>query len=208
QFYLASGIVLFLMLAGMALYPVVQREPSAFCRQLGRQGAGQGWQCFCQWMCGFLCTAALACLLFGAIGVALRYVLPRTVAAQLTAGRAVGAAVGVGLGNGALIVAAVSTFVYLLLSLAGSRASGIMLVFVFTVGLMYLSGGLVPAVFLPEAVRTVGERLPAACLIQAAGGILTGQSVWRMGQCPVLLCSYTLLSGAAAVLVRCRQYRG
>ncbi|MCI8896647.1 MAG: ABC transporter permease, partial [Lachnospiraceae bacterium] len=170
--------------------------------------AGQGWQCFCQWMCGFLCTAALACLLFGAIGVALRYVLPRTVAAQLTAGRAVGATVGVGLGNGALIVAAVSTFVYLLLSLAGSRASGILLVFVFTVGLMYLSGGLVPAAFLPEAVRTVGERLPAACLIQAAGGILTGQSVWRMGQCPVLLCSYTLLSGAAAVLVRCRQYRG
>ncbi len=208
QFYLASGIVLFLMLAGMALYPVVQREPSAFCRQLGRQGAGQGWQCFCQWMCGFLCTAALACLLFGAVGVALRYVLPRTVAAQLTAGRAVGATVGVGLGNGALIVAAVSTFVYLLLSLAGSRASGILLVFVFTVGLMYLSGGLVPAAFLPEAVRTVGERLPAACLIQAAGGILTGQSVWRMGQCPVLLCSYTLLSGAAAVLVRCRQYRG
>ena len=153
-------------------------------------------------MCGFLCTAALACLLFGAIGVALRYVLPRTVAAQLTAGRAVGAAVGVWLGNGALIVAAVSTFVYLLLSLAGSRASGILLVFVFTVGLMYLSGGLVPAVFLPEAVRTVGERLPAACLI------LTGQSVWRMGQCPVLLCTYTLLSGAAAVLVRWRQYRG
>ncbi len=99
-------------------------------------------------------------------------------------------------------MAAVSTFVYLLLSLAGSRASGILLVFVFTVGLMYLSGGLVPAAFLPEAVRTVGERLPAACLI------LTGQSVWRMGQCPVLLCSYTLLSGAAAVLVRCRQYRG
>lgn len=208
QFYLASGIVLFLMLAGMALYPVVQREPSAFCRQLGRQGAGQGWQCFCQWVCGFLCMAALACLLFGTVGLALRYALPRTAAAQLTAGSAGGATVGVGLGNGALIVAAVSTFVYLFLSLAGSRASGILLVFVFTVGLMYLSGGLVPAVFLPEAVQTVGEWLPTACLIQAAGGILTRQSVWQMGQCPVLLCSYMLLAGAGAVLIRCRQYRG
>lgn len=202
QFYLASGIVLFLMLAGMAMYPVVQREPAAFRRQLGRQGTGRLWQCFCQWICGFLCMAALACVLFAAGGLAVRYVMPEAAVRQLTAGSTAGAAAGVRLGNAVLIVIAVSTFVYLLLGLAGSRTSGILLVFVFSVGMVYLAGGLVPSVFLPEAVQTVGERLPTACLIRAAGGILTGQSVWRMGKCAAVLCGYTALFAGVALLIR------
>lgn len=212
EFYLASGVILLLLLAGMAMYPVVQREPEAFRRQVSRQGAGPAWQWLCQWLCGFLYMAVLAAILYAAARTAGRWLLPEPVLRQLTDGVGGFAPAGrmltgagrytiIGrLGTAALIVTAVNTLICLLHRLAGSRTGGVLLVFLFSVGMVWLSGGLVPSLFLPEAVQQIGARLPAAYLIQAAGGLVTGRSGMVTGECVAALCGYTAVFGVASWL--------
>lgn len=113
--------------------------------------------------------------------------------------------VGSRVGLTLLIVTAATTFIYLLHSLAGSRTGGIMLLFVCSVAMVYLSGGIVPSMFLPEVMQKVGARLPAAYLIQAAGGILTGSGASVKSECVAALCGYTVLFGATAYFVRRRS---
>lgn len=213
EFYLASGLVLFLLLAGMAMYPIVQREPEPFRRQLSRQGAGHVWQWWCRWLCGFLYLIALAGILYGA-AAAVRRLLP-ILGQQLTVGgypAAGGLMVSAGgaeaihrLGYALLIVTAVNTLICLLHSLAGSRTGGILLIFLFSLGMVWLSGGLVPSLFLPETVQTIGAWLPTAYLIRAAGGLLTGQGGMVTGECVAALCGYTAVFGAAAMLCSRRE---
>ncbi len=211
QFYLASGMVLFLLLAGMAMYPVLQREPSVFRRQLERQGTGKGWQCFCQWLCGVLCMGVLFGLLWAVMALAVKFFLlasegmPDTAAGQLMADNAFWYPAGVKMGIAALIVMASTAFVYLLHSLAGSRTGGILLVFVCSVAMVYLSGGIVPSVFLPETMQKLGERMPTAYLIQAAGGILAGPGIAVGGEDVAALCFYTVVFVGVSYFVRGRD---
>lgn len=204
QYYAASAIVLFLLFSGMAMYPVMRQEPLAFVRQLKRQGTGMAWQCFCKWLCGFLCMG-----LFG--GVA--WALLRTVGFLVPEAGERASAI---LGNGAdrysmgaragifvLVMIAVSALVFLLYSLAGSRTSGILLIFLFSVVMVYLSGGLVPSVFMPLAMTAVGEKLPTAYMLQACG-LLFGASV-QTGMCVLWLCGYTAVFSVAAYLLQARK---
>lgn len=200
QFYLASGLVLFLLLAGTAMYPVVQREPAALCRQLERQGTGLAWQNFCQWFCGILCMGMLCAVLWAVMKIGAAF-MPDA-AALLTAGGRNGYSMGARLGILALVVVAATTFIYMLYSLAGSRTSGILLVFLLSVAMVWLSGGLVPSMFLPETMQEVGEKLPTAYLIWAAGGLLAGRGVAITGRCVAALAGYTVLFGVTAYLVR------
>lgn len=200
QFYLASGSILFLLLSGMAMYPVVQKEPAAFQKQLERQGAGLMWQRFCQWLCGFLCMGGIFGIMYLAVGAAAELFLSGEPGGGLAA---VGGGVypaGTRMGIGVLIVAAVNTLIYLFLNLAGSRTSGIMLVFVCSVGMIYLSGGIVPSMFLPEAMQMIGKYLPTTYLIQAAGGLLSGPDAGITGRCVAVLGCYTMVFGGVAYL--------
>lgn len=206
QFYAASGAILFLLLTGIAVYPVVQREPEAFRKQLTRYGIGEVWQSFCKWLCGFLCMS-----LFGGIAWAMLkiagIVVPEAVQGlclALTGGRK-SPNIGVQAGIVLLILITVSTLVYLIYSLAGSRSSAILLIFLLSVIMIYLSGGLVPSMFLPKAMQAIGDRLPTAYLIQAVGGILTGYQTDTLRQCVLGLCCYTVLFSAVSYWLRRRD---
>lgn len=204
QFYAASGAVLFLLFTGMALYPIMQREPLVIRKQLERQGTGSGWQCFCQWLCGILCMG----LLTGIIWIGLRFSLiwmPDGIVAQLMEDYAGGYSVGIRIMLAGLIVLSVAAFVYLVYSLTGSRTSGILLLFLLSVVMVYLSGGLVPSIFLPESMQAVGRWLPTAYLMQAAGSLLAGRNSMGIGQCAAALITYTAMCGIAAYALRCRE---
>lgn len=215
QFYLASGMVLFLLLAGMAMYPVLRQEPPVFRRQLERQGVGKGWQCVCQWLCGVLCMGALWGILWAVMLLAVKLMplltdgLSDAVSGQLMGyARMNGDAIhlaGIRVGLVLLTVMASTTLIYLLHSLAGSRTGGIMLIFVCSVVMVYLSGGFVPSMFLPEIMQKIGAGLPAAYLIQVTGGILVGAGMPVKSECVTALCCYTVLFGAAAYFVRGRS---
>ncbi|MCM1123005.1 MAG: ABC transporter permease [Eubacterium sp.] len=205
QFYAASGAILFLLLSGMAVYPVVQREPLAFRKQLSRQGTGEAWQCFCKWLCGFLCMGLLMCagwVMLKIAGMFAPEMAKRVAASLMGSGKSLhaGAQVGVVL----LIVVTAATFIYLIYSLAGSRSGAILIIFLLSVMMVYLSGGLVPSVFLPKVMQSVGDKLPTAYLIQAAGSVLCGYQSGILRQCVVGMLCYTVMFGIAAYALRRR----
>ena len=206
QYYVASGVILFLLLSGMAAYPVMQREPAAFRSQLMRQGVGGLWQFFCRWLCGFVCIGLLVFVIWAAFQ-AMGFLAPELkeqLASALVSGRnhiAVGVRVSVIL----LIIVTAATLIDMIYSLAGSRTAGILLIFLVSVLMVYLSGGFVPSVLMPQAMRTVGEALPTSYLIRAFGGLLTGYSRGVLGQCVAGMCFYTVVFGVAGYFLGYRK---
>lgn len=206
QFYAASGAILFLLLTGMAVYPVVQREPQAFRKQLARQGTGDAWQCFCKWLCGFLCMGMLGMIAWAGLKI-VGFFVPETAEKFTSAlsGGGRGSHAAVQTGVVLLIVITVATLIYLIYSLAGSRSGAVLLIFLLSVVMIYLSGGLVPSMFLPKAMQGIGDKLPTAYLIRAAGGILTGYQADALRQHVIGMCCYTVVFGVASYWLRRRD---
>lgn len=203
QYYAASGFILFLLFAGMALYPVMQEEPRAFSRQLRRQGTGSVWQCFCKWLCGFMCMGIFVGMLWMAFRMAGIFMPEQAaVAAALSDG---GCPVGVQIGILCLIVLSASTLVYFLYSIPGSRTGSILLIFLLSIVMVYLSGGFVPSTLLPQAVQRAGSVMPTSYLIRVAGCMFAEYRTGEIGQCAAVLSGYTVLCGAAAYCLRIRK---
>ena len=198
QYYVVSGVILFLLLSGMASYPVMQREPAAFRSQLMRQGVGGLWQFFCRWLCGFVCISLLVFVIWAAFQAAGFFApeLKAQLVSALVSGRN-HIAVGVRASVILLIIVTATTLIDMIYSLAGSRTAGILLIFLLSVLMVYLSGGFVPSVLMPQAMQTVGEVLPTSYLIRAYGGLLTGYGRGTLGQCVAGMCAYTVVFGVA-----------
>lgn len=207
QYFAASAVVLFLLLFGMALYPVMQPEPAVFRRQLARQGVGLWWQDFCQWLCGLLSVGLMSILCLAVSRIAAAWSGNSGKKIELfgrgqRAGHMAGIVFLILLG-----IVLISTLVYLVYSLAGSRVSGILLLFMLSIIMIYLSGGLVPSMLLPETMQKIGDKLPTAYLIRAAGSMFAGYRSQMVGDCAAGLCVYTVFMGGCACVCR-RRYDG
>ena len=206
QYYAASGVILFLLLMGMAVYPVMQREPAVFCKQLARHGTGTLWQCFCKWICGFLCLGMLAVaawVLFRTVGNLVPDDVKKFLSGLVSIRNHDPA--GVRAAMIFLILITVTTMIYMIYGLAESRTGSILLIFLFSVLMVYLSGGFIPSVLMPQTMRLVGDKLPTAYLIQAFGGLLTGYSDGGIKQCVTGMCVYTAVFGVVAYYVQWRK---
>lgn len=196
QYYAASGVVLFLFLAGMAVYPVMQGENPALRRQLTKYGMGVLWQSFCKWLCGFICIGLLACVAWVLFRTVI-LVIPKAgdlLTSALISGRNHGTSF-VRMSIVLLMLVTVTMFIHMIYSITESRTGSILLIFLFSVLMLYLSGGFVPSVLLPQTMRAVGEVLPSAYLIRAFGGLLAGYGEGVLGQNVAGMCVYTALFG-------------
>lgn len=101
-----------------------------------------------------------------------------------------------------LIVITAATLIYLVYSLAGSRSEAVLLIFLLSVVMIYLSGGLVPSMFLPKVMQTIGDKLPTAYLIRAAGGILAGYQADTLRQYVIGMGCYTVVFGVVSYWLR------
>lgn len=196
QYYAASGIVLFLFLTGMTVYPVMQRENPAFRRQLTRNGTGVLWQSFCRWLCGFICIGLLVCVAWVLISVvsSLMPGVGKSLTSALISGRNHGT-LFTRIGIFLLTLVTVTMFIHMIYSITESRTGSILLIFLFSVLMLYLSGGFVPSVLMPQAMRTVGGVLPSAYLIRAFGGLLAGYGEGALRQSITGMCVYTAVFG-------------
>jgi ABC-2 type transport system permease protein len=193
QYYVASATVLFLLLFGMALYPILQPESKILRKQLAVQGVSLWWQDFVQWLCGLFCTVIFAVLFLAAVrgmtavlenaGYEMDLWQDSTQKGFLTE-QIVLAVLGL------ILIAAMIYFIY---SLAESTVSAILLVFLASIVLVYCTGGIVPSVFLPEAIQKIGNRLPTAYLIRAFGSVLAGHPAEVMKSCILGMSVYTIL---------------
>ncbi|MBO5208461.1 MAG: ABC transporter permease [Lachnospiraceae bacterium] len=215
QYYIASGIILFLLLLGMACYPMMQPYTSVMSGQLSRQGIGVGKQCFGKWLCGFSSlvigfAGTIVCLIV-IIGVAGMWNdslasaensgLVSTVSSGSASEEISNYLVEFGwqqFGIILLIIACIATFVFFIFQLANSGVTAILALFFLSIVMMYCSGGFLPSVFLPEAIQNIGKILPTTYLIQAAGSLFVSSidGVFAGG-----LLGYTIVFGICAYVV-------
>lgn len=186
QYGTASGVIFFLLLLGMACYPVMQSYPAVLRGQLLRQGVGVGQQCFGKWLCG-ACGMGIGFLSFFLIIKALAGTFGY--AAWIPEIR---------IGQGVvciIILLCVTTFIYFIFQLADNGTAAILLLFFLSVVMIYFSGGILPSAFLPEAVQKIGRILPTTYLIEAAGSLYLGKT---SGSTIVVLLCYTVFFQIAA----------
>ena len=63
-----------------------------------------------------------------------------------------------------LTVFVTASVIVAIYSISGSPTAGVIGLFWLTIGMLFLSGGLVPSAFLPSAIRTIGSFMPTAAL--------------------------------------------
>lgn len=166
EYAAASGIIFFLLLLGMACYPMMQPYPDVMKKQLIREGVSIGGQCFGKWLCG-LCAMGIGSLCFGLVVKGVSSLLDHNAwFPKPRNGQAFDWVI-----TGMLILLCITTFVFLIFQIAGNGTAAILLLFFLSVLMMYASGGFLPSVFLPDAVRGIGKFLPTTYLIEAAGSL-------------------------------------
>lgn len=190
QYGIASCATFFLLLIGMACYPMMQPYPDALCGQLKRNAIGVGLQCFGKWLCG-LCSMVISSLFFwflvkGALSIpGYSELMPRMEMRQI--------------GTACIIILCIATLTFMIFQMAGSGYTAILLLFFLSTIMIYFSGGILPSVFLPQAVQGIGKLMPTTYLIEAAGSMyLDGVQ----GRTIVALLLYTAVFGAAAYGIR------
>ena len=190
QYAAASGVVFFLLLLGMACYPVMQSYPAVLRGQLLRQGISIGQQCAGKWLCG-ACSMGVGFLVFFLMIKGLAGVLGY--AAWMPA-IAIGQVIVC-----VIILLCITTFIYFIFQLTDNGTAAILLLFFLSVIMIYCSGGFLPSAFLPEAVQKIGRILPTTYLIEAAGSLYLGKMPGRT--IGILLC-YTVFFWMAAYGIR------
>ncbi len=193
QYGIAGGVIFFLLLLGMACYPMMQPHTAVLQRQLLREGVSIGRQCFGKWLCGF-CSMGIG---FGFFMWLVKGILSKLHLSAWMPGGGLWRYL-----TYLIILLCVTTFVYFIFQVAGNGISAILLLFFLSVVMVYCSGGFLPSAFLPEAVRTVGKFLPTTYLIEAAGSLYLGKTA--LGTIGILLVD-TMLFGLAAYGIRRRE---
>lgn len=192
QYGISSGSIFFLLLIGMACYPMMQPYPDALRRQLKRSGIGIGRQCFGKWLCG-LCSIAMSSLFFLFLVKGIMSMLGYSAWLPEIGLRQMGTAV--------IILICTATFIFMIFQIANSGSTAILILFFISTLMIYFSGGIMPSAFLPRIVQSIGKFLPTTYLIEAAGSMYLGGV---KGKTIGLLILYTFVFGAASYGIRRR----
>ncbi|WP_434310851.1 ABC transporter permease [Hominifimenecus sp. rT4P-3] len=194
QYYLASGLTLFLLLWGITYGSFLEKDSRSLARKLRAAGVGAAARSVGRWLNTFLVTvtsgtvlALVGAVVFlvwngewpGDLLVRLPMLLPTISCA-----------------------CALTVFFY---QAAPTAGSGSLLIFCTSVGMMFLAGGFVPSAFLPESFERISRFLPARWMIQNVGACLTGDFVW--GEAGILV-GFTILFGGLTAWLIGKEVRG
>lgn len=196
--YGAAAAVLFLLFCGIPAAELFQ-EYNVSCREkLNLLGIGRGKRTAARaaamWLLLLVSAAVLAVFLF----------LLSWIGGWQESLFRIGAEAAPGLGEqgmgGVFTVAAVffaaASLITLCYRAVGTGMGGRMALFGLTAGMMFLSGGFLPEVFLPESFRKLSPFLPTSILMDGVKGLFLPESIWEKGVAAGLL-------GLAALILAC-----
>lgn len=185
QHYAAAGAVLFLLLCGIPASSAVKPESPVFVQKLGLLGIGPG-------------------IMIGARILALSGLLLIPAAGMLAAAIWFGAAqtLWAAAGAVALVCLACSCLIILVYELARGQMAGVLLLFFIVFLMVFLSGGFIPSVFLPQGLRRLGSMMPSAWMMGLLKGVFSN-SYAAQYICYVLGCC---LGGYGAAVWARRQF--
>lgn len=146
EYFISSGIVLFLLLSGMGSYDYFRSESASLKLLLRRQKVS----CGLQFVIKLLAASVIYTAVLFPLGI-LAGLLPLS-----------------GFLAFFLLVLATQTYLYLL-SLLSSGAGGYIIGSAIpSILFLFLAGGFVPSIFLPQAVRNLGNMLPGGLFLKLA----------------------------------------
>lgn len=161
QYYGISAMVLFLFFCGIPLAPFCKAEKPAMIQKLELIGINRGMQILAKIISVTVLIVFVSALGIGALSfmdfVELKLIyIPVLILVCMTA-------------------AAVIVSVYMLMD---NPIAGVMCLFWLTVIMLFLSGGFVPSVFLPDAVRQLKYFVPATYLADLLKVFIGGKLSW------------------------------
>lgn len=166
QFYLCSGLLGLLFLSGISCFDLFRKESGALQMCLKREGLQQWFQNVCK-------IASVSILYFLILAILLiigkSTIQSKEIAALIPA---------LNLANlTALfcIIFCIFAIIFLIYQLAGHPSTGVILLFLLAVGMLFASGNIIPAVFLPKAFATIGLLMPTTYLSHLGQEILLAQ---------------------------------
>lgn len=166
QFYAAFGIVLFLLLCGIPCSFFLGKRPAALEQKLRTAGIRSGLVTFARItaVAVLLMVTAAFLTLLGILILGIlrsRWIIPTPLQILLLLP----------------VFFAAAGLIVLAYQAAGNPVSGVMLLFLGSIIMIFCSGGFLPAAFLPAAVQKVSAILPTAIMAKQAGSLFTGVPV-------------------------------
>lgn len=173
QYYGISAAILFLFLCGIPLAGLCEPEKPVLKSKLESIGITRGLQILSKviavaLLLGLVSGIGIAALIyFGFIKFQLMYIMIISLVC--------------------LVIASMIVAVY---TITDSPIVGVMCLFWLTIGMMFLSGGFVPSVFLPEAIRQIGSWVPTTPMVEVlkvfvgvkiSGGWIAQLLAWGFG---------------------------
>lgn len=173
QYYAVSAVVLFLFFCGIPLAGLCEPEKPVLMQKLERSGISRELQILSRCL-------AVWCLLSGvaAMGAAVMAYL------DLIQMKIIHVFLLL------LVCLVIASMIAAVFTITDSPIVGVMALFWLTIGMLFLSGGLIPSVFLPDAIRQVRGLIPTTPLIDilkvfVKGGISAGVVIralfWGLG---------------------------
>ena len=197
-YYFCSILLFFLMLLGINNSSIFTRRSGELPRLMAARGIGAVKQVAGEYL-------AYVCLMvFCLAGIFLiRGIVLDSGALQIAEWKRMGAEPLFGFFIRMVpVVAMLAALQYLLYELVTGIVSGILIQFISSIAMGYLSGFFYPASFFPDTVKRIGELLPTGKALRYADASLTGE-----GSLPMCLWIFLYLSLFLGLSVMVRKYR-
>jgi hypothetical protein len=162
QHYIAYGVVLFLLLNGIVCANILQEKAPTLENKLYFSGIRSGEYILTK----IISVAALLWSALVLLGSMLAIVI------YLVTGNIVMESI-LGIFPLFLVSLAIASIIVLIFQVTRGIISGVMLLFLSSIIMTFLSGGFLPVAFLPETMRSIGRLLPTTILGKQVGEIVT-----------------------------------
>lgn len=177
QFYTSSGILLLLFLSGISCIDLFKKEPAALKVCMQRQGIPQWYQC--------LSKITSASILYFVLGIAALEItnfifIDNEFAASIPTCNLRSAGILF------CIIFCVFSLIYLIYQIASHQTTGVILLFILSIGMLFSSGNIIPIIFLPKAFTHIAAFMPTTYLSQLCEGLLIG----KISSAPVFICIF------------------
>lgn len=193
EYYLTGGLIFFFLLSGIGFSRLYYGEPKEFVWSCKRKGIGLTGQLCVKGICTFLIYFLAGMILVGILSVS----GPTDLSARLLSA------------EGALILVAIAamaaSFVLLCYSLAKDEVRGIVLLLCLSVCMLFVSGGCIPAGYLPVWMGRLSQWMPFAHAWNMLEAFFLKESVVRSAVSVFLFALAFLLIGCVAEQRRYRK---
>lgn len=162
NYYICSGIVLFLLLSGISYATLLSSKNNALNNKLSVIGIDQ----YKANLIKILVTS-----LFLTITLIIILILSQIIY-YLYAHKALDIS-PLSLTKIIPIILAAVSIIVLIYELANNTISGVIALFIFTICMMFLSGGFVPVTYLPKTIRHISDYMPTSIMLKQAGTVFT-----------------------------------